>query len=135
MVSDIIMHTVCSILLIEFYYTESITRDQNHDTVSFATHTFNVVIPTKQTSAEDVSVYYESVGQGTISIQEIEVCMLLRLVQILDGDQILESTVYADSEYKTSDNQTCSEHEDLFDYVGAHIPTVVSLNKHTCTLL
>ena len=48
---------------------------------------------------------------------------------LLDGDQILESTVYADSEYEISDNQTCREHEDLFDYVGAHVPTVVSLNE------
>ena len=47
-------------LLTEFYYTESITRDQNLN--NFATHAF------KQTSAEDLSVYYESVGQGTISV-------------------------------------------------------------------
>ena len=68
-----------------------------------------------------------------LHVQEIEISIYAAKTSLqnilLDEDQILESTVYADSEYEISDNQTCREHEDLFDYVGAHVPTVVSLNE------
>ena len=52
-------------LYILYDNTESITRDQSHNS---ATHTFNVMLPIKEASAEDTSVYYERLGQGMFQV-------------------------------------------------------------------
>ena len=52
-----------SIITINDSESIDITRDQSHN--SSAAHTFNVMIPTKQTSAEDTPAYYECIGQGS----------------------------------------------------------------------
>ena len=50
--------------------TESITRDGSH---SSTTHTFNVMLPIKEASAEDTSVCYECIGQGMFQGNTIHV--------------------------------------------------------------